>query len=47
MCGSHCITFIDYILVGKTLFDFTNISSPSDYKRNDKIKKDKYVKYRI
>ena len=51
MCGLYCITFIEYILAGKTLSDYTNLFSPKDYKKNDKIIykyfKNKYVKSRI
>ena len=36
------------MLAGKTLLDYTNLSSPNDYKKNGKITykyfKDKYVK---
>ena len=46
MCGFYCIVFIEYMLVGKTLLDYTNLFSPNDYKENDKIIykyfKDKY-----
>ena len=37
MCGFHCIAFMEYTFAGKTLLDYTNIFSPSDYKKNDKI----------
>ena len=37
MCGFYCITFIEYMLSGKTLLDYTNLFSPNDYKKNDKI----------
>ena len=36
MCGLYCITFIKYMLTGKTLLDDTNLFSPNDYKKNDK-----------
>ena len=46
MCGFHCIAFIEYMIGGKTLLDYTNLFSPNDYKANDKIIykyfKDKY-----
>ena len=46
MCGFYCITFIEYMLAGKTLLDYTNLFSPNDYKNNDRIIykyfKDKY-----
>ena len=31
MCGYFCIGFIDFILVGKTLADFTNLFSPNKF----------------
>ena len=40
------IDFIEYILAGKVLFDYTNLFLPNDYKENGKIIcmyfKDKY-----
>ena len=33
----HCITFIEYMLAGKTLLVYTNLFSPSDSKENDRI----------
>ena len=37
MCGYFCIGFIDFMLAGKTLSDFTNIFSPNNSKINDDI----------
>ena len=37
MCGYICILFIKYMLNNKTLADFTNLFSPYDFKKNDKI----------
>ena len=37
MCGYFCIGFIDFVLKGKSLLEYTNLFSPSDYKKNDKI----------
>ena len=37
MCGYHCIEFINYMLKGKTLVDYTNLFSPNDFKKNDQI----------
>ena len=37
VCGFCCITFIEYMLVGKMLLDYTNLFSPNDYKNNGKI----------
>ena len=33
MCGYVCIGFIDFMLKGKSLTDFTNLFSPSDYQK--------------
>ena len=45
---------MEYMPAGKTLLDYTNLISPNDYKKNDKIIykyfKDKYgrrSKYRV
>ena len=48
MCGFCCITFIEYILAGKTLLEYTNLFSPNDYKNDQiiyKYFKDKYVNF--
>ena len=37
MCGYFCIGFIDFIFANKTLIDFTSLSSPYDFEKNDKI----------
>ena len=37
MCGYLCIGFIDFVLAGKTLTDFTNIFPPYDSKKNENI----------
>ena len=37
MCGYFCIEFIDFVLAGKKLTDFTNMFSPYDFKKNDDI----------
>ena len=37
MCGCFCIGFIDFILKGKSLLDYTKLFSPSDYGKNNKI----------
>ena len=37
MCGYFCIGFIDFILAGKTLIDYTNLFSPYDFNKNDSI----------
>ena len=35
MCGYFCIEFINYMLKGKTLLDYTNLFSPNNFKKND------------
>ena len=37
MCGYFCIGFIDFMLAGKTLIEFTNLFSSNNFKRNDDI----------
>ena len=37
MCGYFCIGFIDFMLTGKKLTDFTKLFSPCDFKKNDDI----------
>ena len=37
MCGYFCIGFIDIMLKGKSLLDYTNLFSPNEYRKNDKI----------
>ena len=39
MCGYFCIEFINYMLKGKTLLDYTILFSPNDFKKNDQIVK--------
>ena len=45
-CGFYCLAFIKYMLTRTNLLDYTNLFSPNDYKKNDKIVykyfKDKY-----
>ena len=46
MCEFYCIAFIEYIIAGKTFLHYTNLFSPIDNQKNDKIIykyfKDKY-----
>ena len=48
MCGFYCIAFIQHMIPGKILIDYTNLFCPNDYKKDDKITckyfKDKYGK---
>ena len=37
MCGYFCITFINFVLGGKKLTDFTSLISPYDFEKNDSI----------
>ena len=37
MYGFYCIAFIEYMLAGKKLLDYTNLLSLNDYKKNEKI----------
>ena len=37
MCGYFCIGFIDFMVAGKKLTDYTNLFSPLDFKKNDNI----------
>ena len=34
MCGYFCIGFIDFMLKGKTLTEYTNLFSPNNFKNN-------------
>ena len=36
-CGYFCTGFIDFMLAGKTLTDFTNLFSPNYFQKNDDI----------
>ena len=37
MCEYFCIEFINYMLKGKTLLDYTNLFSPNNFKTNDRL----------
>ena len=37
MCGYVCTGYIDFMLKGPSLLDYTSLFSPNDYKNNDKI----------
>ena len=37
MCGYFCIGFIDFMLAGKKLTDFTSLFFPYDFDKNDNI----------
>ena len=42
MCGYFCIRFIDFILKGKSLLEYTNLFCLYEYKKNDKIMKNSF-----
>ena len=47
VCGFYCITFIEYMIGGKVLLDYTNLFSPNDYIKSDKIMHQYFIdKYR-
>ena len=37
MCGYFCTGFINFMLKGKSLLEYTNLFSPNNYEKNDKI----------
>ena len=37
MCRYFFIESINYMLKGKTLLDYTNLFSPNDFKKNDRV----------
>ena len=36
MCGYFCAGFIDFMIKGKSLLDYTNLCSSNDYEKNGK-----------
>ena len=36
MCGFYCIGFIEYMIAGKALLNYTSFLSPDNYKENEK-----------
>ena len=37
MCGYFCIVFIDFIIKGKSLLEYTSLCFPNEYENNIKI----------
>ena len=37
ICRSFCIGFIDFMLKGKSLLDYTTFFCPKEYEKDDKI----------
>ena len=44
---NFCIGFIDFILKGKSLTDFTNLSFPNNLKDNDKVIMNYFLKLKL
>ena len=44
MYGYFCIRFINFMLEGKSLTDFTNLFSPNDFKKSDDITLNYFMK---
>ena len=37
MCAYFCIRFINFVLTGKSLLEYTNLFFPNDFEKNEKI----------
>ena len=37
MSGCFSIGFVDFMLKGKSLLEYTNLFSPNEYKKKDKV----------
>ena len=37
MCGYFCLEFIDFMVKGKILLDYTNFFDPNKYEMNEQI----------
>ena len=37
MCEYFCFLFINFMLKGKSFLDYTNLFSPNEHEKNDKI----------
>ena len=37
ICGYFCVEFIDFMLNVKSLLEYTNLLSPNEHKKNEKI----------
>ena len=44
MCGYFCIGFIDFMLKGKSMLDYTKLFSLNEYEKNDKIIKKLFLR---
>ena len=45
-CGYFCIEFINFMLNGKSLIEYTNLFSPYNFKRNDNITLNYFIRKR-
>ena len=45
MCGYFCIGFINFMFKGKTLTEYANLFSPSDFTKNDNVILNYFMKY--
>ena len=36
-CGYFCIRFINFMFIGKSLLDYTNLFSRKKYEKNDEV----------
>ena len=45
MCGYFCIGFMDFMLAGKNLTDFTNLFSSNNFKKNHDVISKYFMKY--
>ena len=43
MCGYFCARFIDFMLAGETLTEFTSLFSTNNFKRNDNITLEHFI----
>ena len=46
MCRYFCIGFINFLLKGKRLLDYTNLFSSEEHEKNDKMKSDEKITLR-
>ena len=42
MCGYFCIVFIDFMLKGESVLEYSNLFSPNEYKKNDSKEKNNF-----
>ena len=37
MCGYFCISFVGFMLKGRSFLDYTNLFSPKEYEKSNKL----------